>query len=554
MSHPTPSRTALVLGLGLGLAAIAAARPLPTPGTGPAVPPVQEAGPDPAPRRPGAGAPAPDPGPLPALTIRAERPDLQLRAFLALFEGARAPHPAAAVARWRQATGRDDVLSKPWQAALAALNPEMVRELAVADGARYLLWLEPDGSIRWCLTVPHDDGILDALATALALTDGGAEAVLDGAAVDRLAAGPDSLRLARRGDSAVLARSRAELTRGLAHLAHPDPPGAAADPPATGWDLHLDPAALEPATSESLRTAGRLLRALGLAALDARLGLEGDRVALVARGTSETRARTGADAAAPEPPGARIAPAWLDTLPPADDRTALQGSLALEPGGATLDRLFAAADALVRREAVRTNAPTPRVRLNLLAALAGVRPEVDLWPRLVGLSGSVQTDADGALAGVWLVLHGREPADAEALADQTLPRLARAARLDRPEGPPERSLSITRRDRDVILRWGRTPDPGRVAPGPAPLAEFLAAGPIRRLIAVWPDRLPGLRPPPGTPLAAALAGAPPWVWSGQTAAGGSIDRLEWPGLRGTIARLLDALPQAIPDPGTPRRP
>src|SRR5262249_20365365 len=79
----------------------------------------------PAPSR---GADAPE-----AITIRLVHPDRQLELLIDLFRGARAPHPAAALAAWRRAT-RDPVgLGKAAEAAIAVLNPEMVRELRTLD-------------------------------------------------------------------------------------------------------------------------------------------------------------------------------------------------------------------------------------------------------------------------------------------------------------------------------------------------------------------------------------------------------------------------------------
>src|SRR5438477_7441967 len=71
--------------------------------------------------------------PRPAVTVRLVGPDRQGAQVLDWFRGARAPHPAAALAAWRRATGRH--LSKAREAAIAAFNPEMVRELRVLDGA-----------------------------------------------------------------------------------------------------------------------------------------------------------------------------------------------------------------------------------------------------------------------------------------------------------------------------------------------------------------------------------------------------------------------------------
>src|SRR4051812_15445445 len=53
------------------------------------------------------------PSPPPALTVRLAHPDRQLAHLLVLFEGAKAPHPAAALAGWKRATRDPGGLGKP---------------------------------------------------------------------------------------------------------------------------------------------------------------------------------------------------------------------------------------------------------------------------------------------------------------------------------------------------------------------------------------------------------------------------------------------------------
>src|SRR6478609_4346955 len=68
-------------------------------------------------------------GPRPVVSIRADRPDEQLRAVLGLFEGSRAPSPAAALAGWKRASRESGRLGKPLEALIASINPAMVGEL-----------------------------------------------------------------------------------------------------------------------------------------------------------------------------------------------------------------------------------------------------------------------------------------------------------------------------------------------------------------------------------------------------------------------------------------
>src|SRR4051794_12160449 len=89
----------------------------------------------------------------PALTVRLDRPDRQLERLIDRFEGSRAPHPAAALAAWKRATGGRASLGKPLEAAVAALNPAMIRELRTFDGAELVLGFDDEGRRRWFATL-----------------------------------------------------------------------------------------------------------------------------------------------------------------------------------------------------------------------------------------------------------------------------------------------------------------------------------------------------------------------------------------------------------------
>src|SRR5262245_31515446 len=120
----------------------------------------------------------PDPTPPPArtdaVTVRLVRPQEQGERFLALFQGARAPHPAAALAAWKNANRGRVGLGKGTEALVAALNPAMLtREARLLDEAELHLAFDPaTGHPRWRARVPQDDGSLAAWVTSLALTDG----------------------------------------------------------------------------------------------------------------------------------------------------------------------------------------------------------------------------------------------------------------------------------------------------------------------------------------------------------------------------------------------
>ena len=149
-----------------------------------------------------------------AVSIRLIQPDAQLDRFLKLFEGARYPHPAAAFAAWKRAKmldrDRPEPFSKGLEVLIAFFNPEMVRELKTLDDGRFCLRFAAEtGRAAWSLSIPRDDGSFAAVATAFSLTDGREEEPIEGMRVDRL--GPkDCADLAQKGELVVVASSRDE--------------------------------------------------------------------------------------------------------------------------------------------------------------------------------------------------------------------------------------------------------------------------------------------------------------------------------------------------------
>jgi hypothetical protein len=464
-------------------------------------------------------------GPPPAVTIRGVRPDQQGERLIALFQGSRAPHPAAALSAWKRARGDRSGLGKPAEAAVAALNPATVRELRTLDGAEVALRLDPgDGRLRWRAVLPRDDGTFAAVATAMALTDGGSDPPLDGIAVDRLGP-PGAPLMARFPGGLALAGSRAELVEAR------DRPRFAWDGPTpdSGWFVQLDPDALGATGPLALRRAGEALRALHCAGVDgvARLRGETFSVALTARLDARRD---------PAPP---IDPRWLDWIPATGTVAAL--ALAIDPKPDAWDALFALADCVERADPARAAVAPVRTRLNLLATAAGVRPEVDLWPALRGLTQGVSTDEEGTLHSGFLALHVENKADAEQLAGRVLPRITGSILKTKP-------TAVARRGTTVLLVWGAVTlqscidaaaDPERSA---APLIRAAWGDEVpQRAGAFWPGRLRALAPP-GSPAASALAEAPPVVWLGRDDAKTARETVEWTGLRGVVRRFLETLP------------
>ncbi len=483
----------------------------------------------------------------PALAVELRHPDRQLARLLGLFEGTPTPSPAAALAAWKLAAppGSPRSLGKGAEAAIAALNPEMVRELAALEGASFHLAIDDAGHWRWSLAAPHDDGTLRAAVVAIALTDGGPEPPIAGRPVDRL--GPPGSALAATGRRGLAIGDRPEsLATALARL---DAPPASSPDAQPGWSARLD--AVELARSESIeaRRIAAGLAALGLAGADLTLRPVGvDTIELVATGLHRAKA--------PPRPAANSAldPGWLDLVPA--DHAAASIAVALGPDRDALALLFAAADAVERADPAHADVAPLRTRLNVLALGVGLRPEAELWPRLRGVTAWVARGDDGGV----LALHATDPESADALARRIVPQLVGVLSRSRPAGRPAvvdggpplpigqfrgRLVEVARRGSTVVVGWGASrasqalaglDDPARSA-GDRLRAGWPADRPPSACLAAWPDRL--VTDPA---VADAIRGVPPVVgWTGADPAGMPITALSWSGLRPSVRRALDRL-------------
>ena len=494
----------------------------------------------------------PSPPSPPALTIRLVRPDVQSDRLIRLFDEARAPHPAAALAGWKRAVrGREpDGLGKTWEAILASINPEMVREWRVLDRATIAFGFGPvDGRVRWSAALPADDGTFAALATALTLTDGGADPPLRGLAVDRL--GPPGAPLMTQGpDGLAAAGSRADLESALDRLATgPGPEG----PGPSRIQVRLDPTALAiPAAPLSARRAGVALDALGCRSLEAAAAIEGDAFRVSITGTLD-------DGAGP-PSGVVLDPAWLDGLPASGILAA--SAIAIDPDPSAWARAFEAADRIERADPARAGVAPLRTRIALIARAAGVRIESDLWPHLRGVSGMLRVGPDNRIDGALLALHVDGPDAAARLADRVVPALVAAISRDRMPVPAAgpirglgriegRPLAVARDGPTARIGWGAgileasaeaLADPSRSV-GPAIRSAWGTTRP-RRAGAFWPGRLPGLAA--GSPAAEALGPAPPVLWWGSDGGAIARDEVQAAGLGAAIRRSLDAIPLDLP--------
>ncbi len=515
-------------------------------------------------------------GPADAIVVRLVHPERQAAAILGLFDGARAPHPAAALSAWKRASKQPDRLGKPLEAVIAFFNPEMAVEWRVLHDAELCLSLDPaGGAARWYALVPRDDGTVAAAITAMRLTDGAEEPhVVDEGerlAVERLGR-PGSALAAQVGGRLVLASDRDQLVHGLRRVPtsrrQADGAARAGLDPSIGIDsgvvFDLDPARLTVGQKAPLwfRRGVELIRGLGCRRLAGSLGVAGDHAGAEVTTTLEGGA----------PSAARVDRAWLEAMPSAGVMAVV--SLAIEPDAAFWTSAFALADRVDRVDPARAGLAPLRTRVNLLAASAGVRPEADLWPHLRGITACLigEPNRPGETTGGMAVLHTENESSARTLTNEFFPRLGALLTVGTREGVPVpdvpgqprrlgkingRDVAVWQLGRDVKIAWG---DPGLIdslklerkpKQSVATLcgaAEPGGRGAPQRLGAFWPARcLPasfGLTA--DTPAFRVLADDPPVIWRGWSGPTRAHDSLEYSGLKQRIRQFLDLIPQSPP--------
>ena len=472
--------------------------------------------------------------PRPAITFRLDAPDRQAHAVIRLFRGSRAKDPAAALAAWKRASREPDRLGKPLEALIAAFNPAMADELRSLDGSEAALWFVPGSkSPVWGAVLPRDDGTFAALATALVLSGGAAEAPWRGLAVDRLGL-PDSALMARSPKALLVGGSREGLARASAMADRPDPAGRT-----EGLSFRIDPGAIDAASLPALRGwRAALGEARGPISGSARLEGPALRASVDVGSRRPDRSTT-------------VDPVWLRWLP--IGRASAVFVLAVAPEPEAWDRAFRLVDAVEKSDPDRQKLAPARLRLGLAARSAGLRLDADLLPHLRGVAGWIGPDRR-PIDRAALVLH----LDDERVATRIFEglRLPAAAAPGEVEGQGRRlgdvagrPIRVARAGADLILGWGEgtldlTIEAGRDPENPALtlFRERLAGGATGLLVATWAGRLPGIGPA-DAPLAGALAGSPPILWSGGWA-GPEAFRLEasWSGLDSLTQRFLDRLP------------
>ncbi len=473
----------------------------------------------------------------PAVVLRVVHPEKQLARMLKLFEGSRAPHPAAALAAWRRATDSHETLSKPAQALIALFNPAMISELRLLDEmvAELSTGKGPEGW-SWWAAIPHDDGTLAALATAMALTDGQAEPALGPARVDRL--GPaGSVLMARRSDGALaVAPNREALAAAFEDLDEPHDPITLPD----GLHLWLNPLVTPAKAPVPLRQVSAGFDAGGCRRVKASAWIDAD-LALVAR------IRGAFDA--PPPAVAPVDPSWLDWVPARvaedDDQVAAAVVVALDSSRESWNRVFTVADRVEKANPRYEKAAPVRVRLNLAGLALGVRLERDLLPLLRGMTAGWTTDGEDRSSGWFVVLHAKD----EAAASQILDRVAvpGAKKLGAP-APSRRDASVLIASSEALGASATAAASGEAPSEAATLRTLWEGQPSvpSRLGAVWPGRFTLST----EPLRGSREARAPIVWAGGEKDRTSWDVARWSGLKDLVHKTLERLPME-PPPGEP---
>src|SRR5207244_2492981 len=98
-----------------------------------------------------------------------------------------------------------------------------------------------------------------------------------------------------------------------------------------------------------------------------------------------------------------VDPNWLDWIPA--EGVLAGAAFAVNAGPKGWDAAFAALDGAIRADPAQNKAAQLRTRLNLMALSAGIQPEIDLWPRLCGVTAWVSAGPAGAIDRALVALH-----------------------------------------------------------------------------------------------------------------------------------------------------
>lgn len=460
-----------------------------------------------------------------AVRIQLIQPGAQVESVIRLFDHARAPHPAAALAGWKRATGQAMGPGKPVEALIALFNPAMAAELRCLDRAEVFLGFQAgSGKTRWRATLPNDDGSLAAVAPAMALTEGEVEPPIEDRQVFRL--GPPGAAVAtRQGQRLMLASDRAGLEQTL--KASPT-----VTPTSAGWHAWLDPAGLRGVENVAYRRVAAALDALGSRGARGFASLQADTLAVDLTIDHDP---------APEPPTS-VDPAWLEAVP-AEGLLAV-ASVAVPADPAWLGRFFATLDRVDRADPARAGLAPLRIRFNLLAAASRIQPEADLWPNLRGVTCAAYVDPNVRDVEILVVVEAVDEEAAARVLDRVVKRVESVVRARKPEA--------VQRGRRVIVSLSQPRVAAALASLDRPTSSIRGqvepswqVAPPQRVVAFWPGRLePVVQLDPA--LSQALSRAGPVVIVGRTRGAQSHEEIRWGGLDRFVRDWLERLPYDPP--------
>lgn len=481
----------------------------------------------------------------PAITIELGRPRERIQLLIDMFPNVGATDPATALANWKRATKGTRSLGKGTEALLAAMNPAMLHELDVFEGSEFSLDFDPKAGLPyWYLAVPEDDGTIAAFATAMVLTDGINEEPLGKASVDRLGPKVDAPLMARDAKSVVIGSSRQGVAEGFSRLSKRNPKFTEA----TGTRIHVRPSGLLKSADLQTRRIGGILKDLGISEVTS-WPLLGSADSLHSDLFFET------SFAGPE---THLEAEWLVDVPA---NASLAFSSVLDPRKEALDRMFTLAEHYEKADPANLNRSPFRARIGLMARVAGIDVEADIWPKLRGMSGFLVGEAKNPQT-VALALHAIDEVSARKLAESVLPKLAKPLGL-RPAKEPSRDGAMALGElsnrtiwisqaagNTVWIGWGdgaipKSADRNRFPRwlDVAPKTRKTSIPKFQRYGWVWPARL-GVLDNTG-PMSQAIERADEIEWYGRYEHDRKIqfDSLTWRGLDRAVKRYLELIPQ-----------